>query len=287
MLIRRRDFLGAAAAAALVRRATGAETVSDTKPIWPFYAFDNGLGSVPKLDDKCKLLKDLGYVGLEYHISPQLPKMLEALDKHGLQLNAVYTVPWLEQPAPAQFADAIKQMKGRTTRIEMAIRSKKLKPSDPAGDEQGMALMKQVSDWCADTGPVVSVYPHTWFWTDKTDDGVRLAKKIGRKNVGTNFNLVHWYWVKQTRSAEETLKDALPHLFSVTINNGQRKGRKIWSLEKGDYDVLGFLRTAKKVGYTGMVGLQCYSVPGPSPEHLARSITEWRRLCKELGVTSG
>lgn len=285
----RRDFVrtsAAGAALAALSRPTGAEEVKPKKPIWPFYAFANSLRTVRGLEGKCKLLKDLGYVGIEYNISPRLPKMLEALDKHGLALNAVYTVPWLEAPADPKLAGAIKQMKGRTTRIEMAIRSKKLKRSDPAGDEMAVAMMKQVSDWCADTGPVVSVYPHTGMWTERVDDGVRLAKKIGRKNVGTNFNLVHWHLVKQPRPVEVVLKEALPHLFSVTINGGfkNKKGRKIWSLEKGDYDVLAFMATVKKVGYTGMVGLQGYGVPGPSQEHLARSMKEWRRICTELGV---
>ena len=284
-LSRRQFVLGSAAAVAglAARRATSAE---GKKPMWPFYAFDNGLRTVKSYEDQARLLKDLGYVGLEYHLNhTRLPEMLEALDKHGLELNAVYTVPWAEGPVDPKLGDSIKLMKGRATRIEMGIRSKTFKkPSDPAGDPQAIELMTRVSDLCGDTGPVVSVYPHTGFWTEKADDGARLAEKIGRKNVGTNFNLVHWHWVKQSRSAEATLRDVLPHLFCVTINNGTTKGRKISSLDQGDYDLPGFLRSVKKVGYTGIVGLQCYSVPGPSEEHLKRSMATWRKLCTQLGV---
>ena len=283
----RRRFIGGGLAglALLGRRAAGkeADPVKALSDRWPFYAFDNGLRTVRTLDGKCKLLKDLGYVGLEYHMNPkQLPRMLEALDKYGLQLNGVYTVPFLEQPVPKGWAECIKLMKGRATRIEMGIRSKQFKRSDPRGDPQGMELMKAVSDLCADTGPVVSVYPHTGFWTEKVSDGVRLAKQIGRKNVGTNFNLVHWHWVKQPQPLAATLKDALPHLFSVTINNGQKRGRKISSLEAGDYGLLEFLGVVKKVGYVGQVGLQCYSVPGPSEEHLKRSMDAWRKLLAQI-----
>ena len=292
-LTRRRfiaSSLPALAGLSLLGRQTSAKEADPLKAPskrWPFYAFDNGLRTVKTVEAKVKLLHDLGYVGIEYHLNPkQLPAMLEALDKHGLQLNAVYTVPWLEAPVPAHWPEAIKLMKGRATRIEMAIRSKQhRKASDPAGDARGAELLKQVSDLCADTGPVVSTYPHTGFWTEKVDDGVRLAKKTGRKNVGTNFNLVHWHWVKQTRSVEETLRAALPHLFSVTINNGTKAGRKISSLDRGDYGLLGFLKTVKQVGYTGQVGLQCYSVPGPSEEHLKRSMATWRQLLEQLGLS--
>ncbi len=145
-------------------------------------------------------------------------------------------------------------------------------------------MLKQLSDLCADTGPVVSIYPHTWFWTERVDDGDRLASKVGRKNVGTNFNLVHWHWVKQPQPLEKVLRKALPHLLSVTINNGRKGGREIYSLDEGDYDPLGFMRLVKKIGYKGPVGLQCYSVPGPSGEHLRRSMETWRKVLEELGI---
>lgn len=251
---------------------------------WTLYAFDNGLGTIPGIEDKVKLLKDLGYAGLEYHLNhAELPRMLEALEKHGLELNAVYTVPWLEDPVDPKLEGSIRRMKGHPTRIECAIRSRKLKtPSDPAGDPQGLKLLERISDFCGDLGPVVSVYPHTGFWTEKVDDGVRLAGKSGRKNIGSNFNLVHWYWVKQSRSVEETLRESLPHLFSVTINNGKKDGREIWSLERGDYELLGLLKTLEKLRYKGPIGLQCYSVPGPSEEHLKRSMEAWRKLLARL-----
>jgi sugar phosphate isomerase/epimerase len=286
--VNRRTFMataGAAGLSAAARLAPGAQDVEPKTDIWPFYAFDNGLRTVPTLDGKCKLLANLGYVGIEYHLNhARLPKMLEALDKHGLTLNAVYSVPWLEAPVDRKLPDTVKLLKGRSTRIEMAIRSKKHGRSDPKGDPRAIEKMTQISDWCADTGPVVSFYHHTGFWTERVDDGVRLAKKIDRENVGTNFNLVHWHWVKQTRPVEAALREALPHLFSVTINNGEKDGRKIAPLDEGNYGVLGFMAAVKKVGYTGQVGLQCYSVPGPSEKHLARSMKEWRRIGTELGV---
>ena len=158
------------------------------------------------------------------------------------------------------------------------------KPSDPAGDPKGVDLLKRVSDLCADTGPVVSVYPHTGFWTERVDDGVRLARQVGRKNVGTNFNLVHWYWVKQPRPLDVVLPEAAPHLMTVTINNGEKGGHKIAALDEGDYDLVGVMALVRKVGYTGMVGLQGYSVPGPSEVHLKRSMDRWRRLLKEVGA---
>ena len=284
----RRRFLRRAsvAAAAPVLWAAARRTRAEAPPaggIWPFYAFDNGLGSVPKIEDKVKLLKDLGYVGVEPHLGHErLPEWLEALDKYGLSLNATYTVPMLENPMDPKLPESIRRMKGRPTRIELAIRSKTLKPSDPAGDAKALDLLKRVSDLCADTGPVVSIYPHTGFWTERVEDGARLAEESGRANVGTNFNLVHWHWVRQTRPVAEVLKETAPHLFSVTINNGRRDKRTITPLDEGDYDLIGFMRAVKAAGYTGQVGLQCWSIKIPAEEHLARSMKRWQAIRKRV-----
>ncbi|MEA3367506.1 MAG: TIM barrel protein [Planctomycetota bacterium] len=288
--ITRRGFLRhAALAGASAALWTAATRRASAKPpsardVWPFYAFDNGLGSVPKIEDKVKLLKDLGYVGVEPHLGhDRLPEWLEALDKHGLILNAVYTVPSLEAPMDPKLPESIRRMKGRPTRIELAIRSKTYKkPSDPAGDAKAVDLLKRASDLCADTGPVVSVYPHTGFWTERVEDGVRLAQKSGRENVGTNFNLVHWHWVRQTRPVADVLKEAAPHLFSVTINNGDRAKRTIYPLDVGDYDLVGFMRAVKAAGYTGQVGLQCWSIKEPAEAHLARSMKRWQAIRREV-----
>ncbi len=276
---------GAGAETAGVSAAAGAKTGAGQRAaaVWPFYAFDNGLASVRRIEDKVRLLKDLGYAGVEAHLNhDRLPEWLSALDKHGLALFAVYTVPFIEAPMDPRLPESIARLKGRVTNIEMALRSRSFKPSDPAGDSKALDLLKRVSDLCAEAGPRVSVYPHTGFWTERVEDGVRLARKSGRANIGTNFNLVHWYWVRQTRPLEEVLKEARPHLFAVTINGGLKAKRKILPLDEGDYDLVPFMRAVRRVGYTGPVGLQCWSIRLPAEQHLARSMKAWRRLRREV-----
>lgn len=283
----RREFVIAASAGAAF--SAGLAARADSRPrSWPFYAFDNGLRDVKGIDDKVKLLKDLGYDGIEYHLNPkEMPVMLDALDKHGLKMFGIYTVSSLEDSIPANWSDWIKLLKGRDTRIEMNIRSKQHKPSDTRGNAKGVALVKSVSDLCADTGPVVSIYPHTGCWTERVEDGVRIAKLAGRRNVGTHFNLVHWQWVKQTRPLETTLTGALSHLFCITINGlkgPKGKRQKIRPLDDSDFDLASFLSLIKKIGYAGPVGLQCWSVKEPAKDHLKRSIQTWRQLLKTLST---
>lgn len=290
--MKRREFLLAASAAL----AAGTVRAADAQPPFSFYAMDTGLRGpdVLTLEAKVKLLKKLGYSGIGYTLNHgELPRLLELLDEHKLELSAVYLTPKLEDEVDPKLKESIGLLRGRPTRVELAVISKQHKPSSPDGDEAGAALLKKVSDLCGDTGPVVSVYPHISYWTERVEDGTRLARLVDRKNVGTHFNLVHWGWVKQSKKLEDLLAAALPHLFCVTINGlierrmvalGQSDyEQKIVPLDEGDYDLAKFLALVKQVGYKGRVGLQAYSVPGPSEKHLERSMKKWRELMSKLG----
>jgi hypothetical protein len=56
------------------------------------------------------------------------------------------------------------------------------------------------------------------------------------------------------------------------------KDSTIVSLEQGNYDVASFLSSVHKSGWTGPIGLQSYSVPGRSEDHLGRSMKKWREV---------
>jgi sugar phosphate isomerase/epimerase len=250
---------------------------------FPFYAMDTGLRGpdVPAPEKKVALLKKLGFRGIGYSLNHrELPALLDLLDGAGLELSALYATPALEGEPDPELPATVKLLKGRPTRIELAVTSKRYRPSDPDGDRAGKELLERVSDLAGDSGPVVSVYPHRGFWTERVEDGVRLARLVGRKNVGTHFNLVHWKWLPQRRPLAELLKEALPHLFCVTVNG--LKGDAIVPLDEGDFDLGAFLKLLLKTGYRGRVGLQGYGVPGPSEEHLGRSMRRWRELMRQL-----
>lgn len=254
-------------------------------PPWTLYAFDNGLDGpdVSSVESKVALLKKLGYTGMTDQMGRQrLPEVLAALDKQGLEFASYYCTPSVEEPLDPRFADAIALMKGRRARIEIAFASRKFKPSDPAADTLATDMLKRIADLAAESGPLISVYPHKGMWSERVDDGVRLARKVNLKTVGTNLNLVHWKWVPQPRALEEVLLEAVPFLKLVTIN-GLDKDR-IVSLADGDYDVGAFLATVKKAGYTGPIGLQGYSIKGPSETHLKRSMDKWTEIRKALSV---
>lgn len=58
--------------------------------------------------------------------------------------------------------------------------------------------------------------------------------------------------------------------------------RYIQPVGEGDFEVGGFLRTLKELGYRGPIGLQCYGIGGDTRGRLVRSIGAWRKLGENL-----
>jgi sugar phosphate isomerase/epimerase len=113
---------------------------------------------------------------------------------------------------------------------------------------------------------------------------VRVAKKVDRKNVGVTFNLCHWLMVDDEKNMKSLIESAMPHLFVVTIN-GADSGGKDWktliqTLDRGTFDMRGFLKTLGDSGYTGPIGFQGYGIGGDARENLNRTMNAWLELNK-------
>ena len=130
----------------------------------------------------------------------------------------------------------------------------------------------------------VALYPHANFWLEKVEDAIRVANQVNRKNVGVTFNLCHWLRTEDENNMRSLIRSAMPNLFIVSIN-GADSGGKDWktliqTLDRGSFNMRRFLRTLKRAGYTGPIGLQCYGIGGDAYDNLSRSMESWHELNK-------
>jgi sugar phosphate isomerase/epimerase len=255
----------------------------------PFFAFcmDTHDAKKRSLDEQARMLKELGYAGAGHLWLDDVPERLKTLDKRGLQLFQVYVRVSMDPKQPKydpRLAELIKLLKGRPTILGVLMSG--MKPSDPSGDARAVEILREIGDMAAESGIRVALYPHTGDWIERVEDAVRVVEKVDRKNVGVMFNLCHWMKVDKSRDYKRVLTAAMPHLFVVSINgadtDGENWDRLIQPLDRGTFDIHGFLKTLRDLGYSGPIGLQCYGIPGDAREHLARSIAAWRKLTIRL-----
>lgn len=263
----------------------------------PFFVLDNGVQ-----DDKhqtaraqVEMLDELGYAGISVGLGrgPALPDMLAELDRHNLQMFTVYTginIDPGEASYDANLKDAIKTLDGHNTMLWLFGRSKTHKPSSPAGDDRAVGIIRELADLAAQHKVRIALYPHHGFWLERIEDAVRIADKVDRANVGTTFNLCHWLRVSPEKSAESLIKQAMPRLFAVSINGADSGGQDwkslIQTLDRGTFDITGFLKTLGDAGYTGPIGLQAYGIGGDAYDNLKRSMQAWEKhsqvLCEDV-----
>ncbi len=259
----------------------------------PFFVFEDGLWNA-KSDEPAywaNLVKISGFDGVELIGLDKLDGMLPELKKNDMKLYTLYIQIDLEkgQPYDPRLKGYIEKLKNTGLHLWVHVHSEKYLPSDPAGDARCAEIIGELAGYAQKFGVKIAFYPHADFWVEKVDDGIRLAQKINRPNVGTVFNLCHFLKKDEPEKLEQKLKNAMPYLFLVSINgadagdtNKMEWDRLIQPLGKGDYDVLNVLGILKKLGYKNPIGLQCYNIKGQPEEFLKESVTTWEKYIKQL-----
>jgi sugar phosphate isomerase/epimerase len=203
--------------------------------------------------------------------------LVEAHRTRGLKLVGIYVGMNLSDARPGYpptLPEAIRQLKGTGALITFTVNG-----TAQNGDQIALPVIREVADMAAAAGLKMALYPHHGFHVARVEDALRLVDKAGRKNLGIVFNLCHWLRSGDGANLDARLKQALPHTYMVSINGSDREGdwpRLIQPLDRGDYDVRGFVRKVRAMGFQGPFGLQCFQVPGDREQNLVRSMKAWR-----------
>lgn len=234
---------------------------------------------------QAQMLKELGYDGVGHIWLDKVSERIQSLDAVGLKLYQI-TISMDIAPGKQAYDPRLKEVlqlvKGRGVQFAMLMNG--MKPSDPAGDERAVRIIREVAQLGEGSGAQFLLYPHTDMWLERIEDCVRVANKVNRPDVGVMFNLCHWLRVNKDRDYATPLKAAMPRLMAVSINGAdQFDSQSGWAkyiqpLGSGDFDLPKFLRTLRDLGFHGPIGLQCYGIGGDTREHLEQSMGAWRKL---------
>ncbi len=266
---------------------TLATTAATTNAFFPF-CIDWHDAKKRSFEEQAQMLKELGYPGVGHIWLDKVEERIKTLDAAGLRLFQITMVVDLTPDKPpydtARFKEVCSLVKGRQVQFDLIVNGRK--PSDSSVDPRAVEILRELSDLARDSGSQLLLYPHLGSWIERIEDSVRVADKVDRPNVGVMFNLCHWLRVDKSRDCKPLLKQALPRLWAVSINGADEFDAKpgwehyIQPLDKGNFDVAGFLRTLRDLGYRGPIGLQCYGIGGDVREHLERSLATWRKIAQ-------
>ena len=284
-----RVWLVAAFLALSLFTASGAEQAN---PFFPF-CIDWHDAQKRSFEQQAQMLKELGYPGVGHIWLGKIEERLATLDAAGLRLFQItMTVDLAPGKTPydvMRFKEVLALIKGR--QVQFCVICKGMKPSDPSGDARAVEILREMSDLAKDAGAQLLLYPHQKDWIERVEDSIRVADHVDRPNVGVMFNLCHWLRVDPGRDYKPLLQRAMPRLWAVSINGADERDdqptwkRYIQPLDEGTFDVGALLKTLHELGYRGPIGLQCFGIGGDARDHLARSITRWREINRQLAQT--
>ena len=253
----------------------------------PFFAMDTATKDAKHQTaaEQIAMVKELGYAGIGCTSGKGLAELQQESDRKGLRLFTVYLGVNIDPGQPKygpELKEAMEVLKGRNAILWLFVRSNVHKPSSPAGDKRAVQIIQEVADMAAQADLRVAMYPHYGFWCERTEDAVRVVKQVDRRNVGVTFNLCHWLRVDDEKDLKPLLESAMPHLFVVTIN-GADSGGKDWkqliqTLDRGSFDMRGFLKTLADCGYSGPIGFQGYAIGGDARDNLKRTMDAWLKV---------
>ena len=278
--VTRRDFLALASAAP----ATAGHSFDN-----PFFALcmDTHDARERTLDQQARLLRELGYAGAGHLWLDHVAERLATLDSAGLKLFQIYIRIDLgsqaAEPYDSRLTRVLPLLRGRNVQLAALVTGGA--PSEASLDGRAAAVVGEIAGKAAPFGVKLALYPHQKNWLETVQDGLRVAAKVGRPDVGVMFNLCHWLKVGSEAEMKPLLRAALPRLMAVTINGSDRgaeikagTGNWIQPLDSGTFDMYAFLQELRDLGYCGPIGLQCYGIRGDAAVHLMRSMVAWRAL---------
>lgn len=234
---------------------------------------------------QAQMLKELGYDGVGHIWLDKVDERIRSLDAVGLKLYQI-TISVDIAPGKQAYDPRLKEVLGlvKDRGVQFAMLMNGMKPSDPAGDERAVQIIREISDLGKGSGAQFLLYPHCDNWMETIEDCIRVADKVDRPDVGVMFNLCHWLKVCKDRDYETRIKKAMPRLMAVSINGADEQdsgtgwAKYIQPLGRGNFDMARFLATLRKAGFHGPIGLQCYGIGGDTREHLQESMATWRKL---------
>ena len=247
---------------------------------WEVAPFDNGLNDFETIEEKAKVLKQLGYNGTTWRPS-NTAEVLPVLDKKDLKLYATYVVlraTETECPIPEETIQEIEVLKGRDTYVWLTIIGE-------TSDQIAIEAISKIADISAANDLKVALYPHYGFKLDTVSTCLRLAKAAGKENVGLTFNLCHFLKQNNENNLANTIQSIGDKLWLVSVNGADSGDTRsmgwdqlIQPLGEGTFKVENVLRELKNVGYEGPILLQCYNIPQPDLLHLETSKKNWTTL---------
>ncbi|OWK46501.1 LamG-like jellyroll fold domain-containing protein [Fimbriiglobus ruber] len=236
---------------------TPAPFARDNLVAWCIVPFDAKKRSP---EDRVAMLARLGFKKYAYdwraeHL-PTFDRELVALQKHGIELTAVWFPASLDKDAQV-LLDGLKKH-GIKAQLWVSMNGGSIAASPEEQKKRvaaHAAAIRPIAEAAAKIGCTVALYNHGG-WFGEPENQLAILDAVNLANVGIVYNLHHGH--DHLDRFPALLAKMKPRLLALNLNgmaaDGERKGKKILPLGQGEFDLL-LLKAIRASGWTGPVGI--------------------------------
>lgn len=255
--------------------------------------FYNSLG-VYDFGSRCEMTAELGYNATYLTLWSEdawddLPKLREVEARYGLEVAAVWLPVDLANPDRSRSLNMLRKLEGcKRVEVSLSFGAEEIPNSAVSGDSVALATMSEMMAAAQESGVQLLLYPHVGTWLERAEDAVRLCREVGdHARLAMTFPTFHWYTVDGSNLCAR-LAEALPYIELVNLCGARRSVAgglaSIETLDRGELDNFAVLGLLRKLGFSGPLGVQGYSVAGDSYENLKRSLAALKSMHERLNV---
>ncbi len=253
-------------------------------------------------DVRCEMLAELGYDATYLTLwsaeaEADIPRLAYVKARYGLDVAGVYTTLDIASAPAGSAAHVLELIETLPIPTQVAVALYAEAPgrtqSDATLDDQALPWIERLLAVADRHGHEILLYPHFAFWLERTEDAVRLCRRLAHPRLGLSFNGYHWYAV-DGKQLSARLDEAAPYLRYANVCGSRRlpegsgpMAATIEPLDDGELDNFIVLAELQRIGYRGWIGFQGYSVGGNVYTKLQRSLTAYRSMITRLAKRPG
>ena len=210
-------------------------------------------------EERAAMLRSLGITKLAYdwrekHI-PTFDAELDALNKHGIRLQAFWIASGLE-PADSKPLQAILDfLKRRQVKTELWYLLNPGPQFSALSQEEKLdkasAAVRYVASEADKVGSKVGIYNHGG-WFGEPENQLAIVRRLKMRNVGIVYNFHHGH--EQMDRFPQFFPQLVPHLYAVNLNGMKVGAAKILPIGQGDRE-LEMLKVIRSSRYRGPIGI--------------------------------
>lgn len=259
---------------------------------YPFYVYNfGGLTNCPPKEQE-RMLAELGYEGMALSIENDADEAVlgeylrYAKGRKNFKIISTFVRYNFDDPAHKKncWKRVMDKIAGSQTQLWIIFGPR----TSTANEAEIDSVLKEATSYAAINKTPIVLYPHSSCLIESAEQAMLYVKRNGSAWLSLAVHLCHEIRAGNGKRMSEVINTVKPYIGAVTLagtdsvadytNAFTRDTSTIKPLDRGNFDLTGFLTSLKHANYNGPIGFINFKIPDKPAVYLKNSIVKWNAL---------